>query len=303
MFDTVTLVAFDIDINPNRLNGIIPFTYLNDAGEYISKYTFTKEKIKYEYSLQKRFLKIEFSIPKLIYSTNTKIITESDIEGFWSKLYNTLHKHLSIYINKEQWIVKRLDVSYNFKVDDVGEYIKEISKKTISKKTKITYNENETVIFKNKSSSICFYDKEKECINGKEPKEVIEQAKGILRLEIRPSTYHIREYSHKKRAIDLITREFFTYIIGRFNVNELLKFQDEQNRNELFKALNVMKVADIEKVIAFNRIVEIVGEKTLIEKGYYKDGTFRNRKELVAEYNKNINQKGTKQKQLYIKLG
>ncbi|MDN5387028.1 MULTISPECIES: hypothetical protein [Bacillus] len=63
-----------------------------------------------------------------------------------------------------------------------------------------------------------------------------------------------------------------------------------------------MKVADIEKVLGFKMLVEIIGEKTLLEKCYYKDGTFRNRKELIDEYNKNINQNHNKQKQLYIPL-
>ncbi|MCM3454820.1 hypothetical protein M3685_12910 [Heyndrickxia oleronia] len=203
---------------------------------------------------------------------------------------------------KEQWKVKRLDISYNFKVDNVGTYMSEINKMIISKRTKITYNENETVIFKNKSSSICFYDKEKECINKKEQQKVIEQAKGVLRLEIRPAIYHLREYSHNRKAVDLITKSFFTYMIEKFKINDFLKFQNKSDDSEILKALYVMKVADIEKVLGFKMLVEIIGEKTLVEKCYYKDGTFRNRKELIDEYNKNIYQNGNKQKQLYIPL-
>src|SRR5690606_20217206 len=115
---------------------------------------------------------------------------------FWIKLHNRLKNHLNINFQKEQWKVKRLDISYNFKVDNVGTYINEINKKVISKRDKLAYNDNQTVIFKNKSSSICFYDKEKECIRQKEPQNIIEKAKGLLRLEIRPAYYHLREYSH-----------------------------------------------------------------------------------------------------------
>lgn len=303
MFDTVTLLAFDIDINPNQLNGVIPFTYIdNDDGNFISKFSFTKERINYKYNLQKRILQIELSIPKLIHGTNTKMITELDIEDFWIKLHTSLKKHLSINVSKEQWEVKRLDISYNFKVDNVSTYIEEINKRTISKRTKITYNENETVIFKNKSSSICFYNKEKECISKKEPQNIIEQANGILRLEIRPAIYHLREYSSKRRAVELITKAFFVYIIGKFKINEFLKLQNRSNNNKIQKALNVMKVADIEKVLGFKMLVEIIWEKTLLENCYYKDGTYRNRKELIDEYNKNVNRNDTKQNQLYIPL-
>lgn len=303
MFDTVTLLAFDIDINPNRLNGIIPFTYIdNDSGNFISRFSFTKKRISYKYNLQKRILEIQLSIPKMVYGTNTKMITEIDITEFWNKLHTILKEHLNINVNKEQWKVKRLDISYNFKVDNVETYINEINKKVISKRDKLTYNDNQTVIFKNKSSSICFYNKEKECIRQKEPQNIIEQSQGILRLEIRPATYHLSEYSNDRKAVDLITKAFFKYIVGKFKVNELLKSQEEQVDNELFKVLDKMKIADIEKVLGFNRLVEIIGEKTLLEKRYYKGGTFRNRKELIIEYNKNINQQSTKQKQLYIPL-
>ncbi|OIJ21877.1 hypothetical protein BKP45_04085 [Anaerobacillus alkalidiazotrophicus] len=303
MFDTVTLVAYDIDINPNQLEGIIPFTYLdNDDGSFISKYSFLKERINYKYNLQKKILEMQLSIPKMVYGTNTEMLTEIDISEFWIKLHTTLKEHFNIDVNIEQWKVKRLDISYNFKVDNVGAYISEINKKNLSKRTKITYNENETVIFKNKSSSICFYDKEKECINKKEPLNIIEQAKGILRLEIRPAIYHLREYSIDRKAVDLITNAFFTYIVVKFKINELLKCQEEHEDNDLLKALDKMKVADIEKVLGFNRLVEIVGEKTILEKNYYKNGTIRNRKELIAEYNKNIKQQSTKQQQLYITL-
>lgn len=303
MFDTVTLLAFDIDINPNQLDGITPFTYIdNDSGNFISRFSFTKERISYKYNLQKRILELQFSIPKMVYGTNTEMITEMDIDEFWIKLHNRLKNHLNINFQKEQWKVKRLDISYNFKVDNVGTYINEINKKVISKRDKLAYNDNQTVIFKNKSSSICFYDKEKECIRQKEPQNIIEKAKGLLRLEIRPAYYHLREYSHNRKAVDLITKAFFTYIIEKFKINELLKFQNELDDNEIQKALTVMKVADIEKVLGFNMLVEIIGEKTLLEKCYYKDGTFRNRKELINVYNKNIHQDGIKQKQLYIPL-
>ncbi len=303
MFDTVTLLAFDVEINPNQLDGIIPFTYIdNDSGNFISRFSFTKERISYKYNLQKRILELQFSIPKMVYGTNTEMITELDIDEFWIKLHTTLKEHLKFNVNKEQWKVKRLDISYNFKVDNVEAYINEINKKVVSKRDKLTYNDNQTVIFKNKSSSICFYNKEKECIRQKEPQHIIEQSQGLLRLEIRPATYHLSEYSNNRKAVDLITKAFFTYVIEKFKINELLKFQNELDDNEIQKALTIMKVADIEKVLGFKILVEIIGEKTLLEKCYYKDGTFRNRKELIDEYNKNINRNGIKQKQLYIKL-
>lgn len=302
MFDTVTSLAFDVDISPNQLDGTNQFTYINDDGNYISKFSFIKERISYTYYLQKRLLVIELSIPKMLYGTNTQMINETDIDKFWNKLDTLLMKHVYISINKERWKVKRLDISFNFKVDNVSTYISEINKKNLSKRDKVTYNDNETVIFKNKSSSICFYDKEKECIRNKEPQPIIEQARGVLRLEMRPASYHLREYLHNRKAIDLITKAFFAYIIEKFKINEFLKLQNVPNDNEIQKALNEMKVADIEKVLGFKMLVETIGEKTLLEKCYYKGGTFRNRKELIDDFNKNIYQDGNKQKQLYIPL-
>lgn len=130
MFDTVTLLAFDIDINPNQLDGITPFTYIdNDSGNFISRFSFTKERISYKYNLQKRILELQLSIPKMVYGTNTEMITQIDIDEFWIKLHNKLKNQFNINFQKEQWKVKRLDISYNFKVDNVGTYINEINKK------------------------------------------------------------------------------------------------------------------------------------------------------------------------------
>ncbi|CKE81891.1 phage/plasmid replication protein%2C gene II/X family [Streptococcus pneumoniae] len=302
MFDTVTLIAFGIELHPEQLEGAKSFTYINDEGEYITKISLKKGRISYKYYLQKQILEIELSIPKLMYGTNIKMIKESDIQSFWIQLHNILCQDLGISIDTEQWKVKRVDISYNFKVDNVRMWIAEISKKDISRRTKITYNRNETVIFKNKSSSICFYDKEKECIYKKESKEVIEQAKGILRLEIRPASYHLKEYSSNRSALELISKDFFTYIIEKFRINDLLIYQDEKADIELFKVLDVMKIADIEKIMGYKVLVECIGEKMLLEKGYYKEGTLRNRKILKEEYDKNINQKGIKQPQLHIML-
>lgn len=209
-------------------------------------------------------------------------------------------EQLNITVDKEQWKVKRVDVSYNFRVNNVEAYMNEIAKRVISKRTKIIYNENETIIFKNKSSSICFYDKEKECISNKEKQEIIEAAKGVLRLEIRPAIYHLKDYSINRKAVDLLTKNFFIYIIEKFRVNEFLSLQNQLNANEVIKALNVMKVSDIEKVLGFNMIVEIIGEKTLLEKRYYKSGTLRNRKELLGYFNRDIRNYNQKQKQLHI---
>lgn len=177
MFDTVTLIAHGVEINPNKLEQSNQFTYIHDDGGYRTKMTYRKGSILYVYKLQQQILEIECSSPKLVHGSNVHSLSIDDIDTFWSKLNEELIKHLGVDLQKEDWKVKRLVVSYNFLVDNVGSYITELSKLNISKRTKVTYNENETVIFKNKSSSISFYDKEKECLSRKEESEIVEYGK------------------------------------------------------------------------------------------------------------------------------
>ncbi|MGR6899332.1 hypothetical protein [Rummeliibacillus sp. BSL5] len=136
-------------------------------------------------------------------------------------------------------------------------------------------------------------------MTSKEPQNVIEQAKGLLRLEIRPAAYQLKNYSSGSKANELITKDFFNNAIEKFKINDFLKSLNKMEDNELFMMLNVMKVADIEKILAFKILEGKIGERTLLEKGYYKEGTFR--KELVEEYNENT-KTNIIQKQLYISL-
>ncbi|WP_165571625.1 phage/plasmid replication domain-containing protein, partial [Cytobacillus praedii] len=236
--------------------------------------------------------------------TNTQMFAPSDVNTFWQILNNILKENFNIVVEKEQWIVKRLDISYNFKVDNVSKAIIEISNKNLTKRNKIVYNENETVIFKNKSSSICFYDKEKECLLRKEASEVIEMSKGMLRLEIRPAPYHMRAYSPLRKANDLISKEYFIFIIEKFGINELFKSitieEFDSDKVDLQFALNEMKATDVEKALGFSILMSHIGEKQLLENGHYKSGTIRNRKELLQQYS--LTREAMKQKMLYVAI-
>lgn len=304
MFDTVTLLAINVDINLINLDQSKQFTYINDDGEYITKITYRINNILYVYRVQLKILEIEVSIPKFVHGSNTQSISNTDITIFWNKLHEELAKQLGINIQKEQWKVKRLDVSYNFNVDNVGSYITELSKLNMSKRTKVTYNENETVIFMNKSSSISFYDKEKECLKRKEVSEIIDMAKGILRLEIRPAKYNMREYSPSRKAVELLSTKYFSFIIDKLGINQLFEsinyHKIDCDSSNIQKALKEMKATDIEKVIGFTTLINTVGEKVLLESGHYKGGTFRNRRELVDQYSLITTKEKTKQKKIYV---
>lgn len=306
MFDTVTLIAYGVEVNPNKLEQCNQFTYIDDDGGYRTKLTYRKGNILYVYKLQQQILEIECSIPKLVHGTNVHALSIDDIAIFWNRLSKELIEQLGVEIQKEHWKVKRLDVSYNFLVDNVGSYITELSKLNMSKRTKVTYNENETIIFKNKSSSISFYDKEKECLSRKEERDIVEKAKGILRLEIRPARYHMAEYSPSRKAIDLLSMEYFSFIIEKLGINQLLEsinyHKIECDNSDLQKALKEMKATDIEKVLGFTTLINTIGEKVLLESGYYKVGTFRNRSELVGQYSLITTKEKAKQKKIYVPL-
>jgi hypothetical protein len=306
MFDTVTLIANGVEVNPNKLEQCKQFTYIGDDGGYRTKLKYRKGNILYVYKLQQQILEIECSIPKLVYGTNVYSISIDDIAIFWNRLNEALIEYLGVEIQKEHWKVKRLDISYNFLVDNVGSYITELGMLNISKRKKVIYNENETVIFKNKTSSICFYDKEKECLSRKEESDIVDKAKGILRLEVRPAYYHMRDYSPSRKATDLLSMEYFSFIIEKLGINQFLESIDyhkvDCDKSNLQNALEEMKATDIEKVIGFTTLINTFGEKVLLESGYYKGGTFRNRRELVDQFFLITTKGRPKQKRISVPL-
>lgn len=277
MFDTIVIKAKEIIINPDAFKNI-PKGNLNyrvnidtETGEKVTSYQVMRdEQIPFiKYYENSRTLKIQCSIPKFLYGENITLITEQDIEHFFNLLQEKLFLMFGVKIEHYEWITERIDVCWNFEVDNVSEYIRQLGRMTFPYKDTIVYNHNETVIFKNKSSQVKFYDKEKQCKD--------ERAKGVLRMEIEPSDNAMRKYSPTRQTIELLTREFFIHQTEKAMSN--VKFMDiaEVVSHDWLLSHDIRKA---ERYLGFVVIMEAV-EETIVRELYKQ--SFRSRIKLLEE--------------------
>lgn len=291
MFDTIRMktnvVIYPIVLPQDRTK--IIDRLIRETGELKSTYRIRDNEIHYIcYSEASQLLVIEVSIPKFLFGHNVRMINESDIADFWTKLHERLYGLFQVEIDQASWIVERLDVCLNFNVgSQVGEYVTQIAKKRMPycKSNLIGYNQ--TVEFKTGKNRrvVTFYDKEQDCIDKKQPQEVIEQAKGILRFEITASKYELRAYTESRKAIDLLTSYFFSHMINKPKVQKLLEFPETITPTWDLKALKELgnSIHQIETMIGFKALLDTNGEAGL--KPLYNPQTFASRKRLAQTLN------------------
>ena len=234
---------------------------------------------------------INCSIPKLLYENNLVEINESDIEKFFTIVHNRIKELFHVEVHKDDWQVHRLDFCKNFKMESskqVTQYIHNLSKIILPRKTTITYN-NETVIYKNKSQSIQFYDKYKEMMKRKADYSLLEQAKNILRFEIQCRKDILKQYSSKRKAVDLLTKEMYKLIMNE--TLELINSKLELIQDEYEISPNLFDLfgySKLEKVFAFMYFLDEFGEsflKPIYSSSYY------NRKKILNEFKQAVEKK------------
>ncbi|MBE1446164.1 hypothetical protein [Paenibacillus sp. OAS669] len=280
MFDTVQLRARFIDLDSHYLNQHNPksFTsYNSSTGELRTTYKVYDELLPYiTYYDGSHMLDVQVSIPKLLFGNNVQQVTETDIPVFFDRLQERLEQLFFVKIPHSSWTVIRCDVSWNFQVgNEVPKYVRLLSKQKFAFKSTITYNQDQTVEYRNKSSRIIFYDKEAQLTKMKEPDYIIEQSRGLLRLEIKPSTNDMKKFSPTRLAVELIGKPFFEYMTGK--VLGEIEYPPEFDELDLSWLLeNRVNIAQIERMLGFQRLQEMFDEQTL--RKIYTSSTYANRK-------------------------
>ena len=199
MIDTVTLYKqgrnledFNLNFkefqnrNTSRKTGQI--NYITDNFHFSDK---EKRNIYCKYDLNRNFILVSFSIPKLLHGNSLETVKITDKD----KVVNELNRRLKGYLEAdfENMEMSRLDVTQNIKLDREISYCIPALKQAYDV-TNGRYNvsniENETITIKNKSRVTRIYDKVKESIANKEltKKEALNYG-NILRMET----------EHKKR--------------------------------------------------------------------------------------------------------
>ena len=256
-------------------------TYVHPQTEaFMTNYKMKDESIPfitYEEGIQT--LSIQVSIPKLLYGNNVQLLKAEDIPTFFTTFQERIKQLFDVDIELHEWKMNRLDVCWNFFVgENVEDYIQMFSKQKLPYKHTHCYNHKQTVVFQNKSSRIIFYDKQAQCEKDKEPAEIIKQAKGILRMEIKPSYHEMKKYSKERRAIDLLSEAFFTEVTKK-TLNELEYFHDTEGMSLHWIRQNKEEITRIETYLGFQQLKNILDETTLKE--IYKPATLANRKNLA----------------------
>lgn len=286
MFDTVVIKANNVHIDLElikKLNTDKPHTYvIHDTGEIATTYKLHDEQLPYiKYNDGFHTLIIQVSIPNFLYGNNVILITEEDIPIFFNRLQQRLYELFSITISHDEWTAERTDICWNFQVGNkVTDYMNMLSKQKLPRRNTLTYNHIETVYFKNGTSQLKFYDKEKERIKKKASAELIEQSKGILRLEIEPSNKEMRKFSPTRKAIELLNPTFFTYMVERFLSQ--IEYPVTAETIDLSWLLEHKKdISKIETLLAFQFLQQHYNETTL--SNLYQYSTYNNRKKLAKK--------------------
>lgn len=283
MFDTVRLKAENIVVESIILDTLDAkvTTFLDKStGVITDVYTFPCNQIPHvKYNSTTFVLEVELSIPKFLFGENIILLTSKDIDAFFTMLSHQLRNELRVDIDRSEWKVKRIDVCWNFNVGSkVTDYLSQLSLMKYPRKDTVTYNQTETVIWRNNSSRIMFYDKEKERRRKDALSSAIQQAKGILRMEVSPSDHEMKDYSIDKRASHLLTKEFFVFITRK--ISPYLVFSGTQELTmEWLESLNSVQVA--ETLIGFTSLGKAFGYATM--KQLYSQGTFSNRMKLLEK--------------------
>ncbi|MDO3676716.1 hypothetical protein [Paenibacillus ehimensis] len=276
MFDTIIMKTCPVYPNLESV-AAEKIAYLDKGTTYKIK----DSQIPYiKYYDNSRTLVLQVSIPKFLYGNNVTILQEKDIPLFFQRLHERLYELFQIEMKTEDWSgTERLDVCWNFQVGHlVSDYVREIHKLKLPYMKPYSYGHLETAGHKNDSRETIFYNKQLECIDRKEPKEIIDQAHGILRMEIRPSYKEMKKFSPKRHAVELLTKEFFIQMTEA--ALKPIQFT-EAIEGIPFSWLKSQHydIRQIESVLGFKLLQSQFTETEL--KQLYKSGTYDNRRGLA----------------------
>ncbi|WP_338552530.1 hypothetical protein [Paenibacillus sp. KS-LC4] len=286
MFDTVVIKAkpiyLDSDVLLSKKN-CKSVTFLNkETGVLQTRYELYDEQLSYiKYLDGSQTLSIQVSIPKLLYGNNVTLIAEHDIPSFFESVQQRIQQLFSISIPHSAWSISRADVCWNFQAGkDVGEYIRMLSKQKLAFKNTRSYNQDQTVEFSNKSSRIMFYDKQKQMQRDKALSELVEQSKGILRLEIRPSNSDMKKFSSTKNAAELLGKPLFDYMTAK--ALSQIEYPSTQSAiDTTWLQENKANISKIETTLGFQCLQYMLDEAT--HRGLYSSSTFASRKALAKK--------------------
>lgn len=160
---------------------------------------------RYFYYLPSGILRVEFSVPTVLYGKNYLLVKSSDIPAIKEILRSD---DVINYFSpvSDDCNVSRVDYVLNFRVDDTSKYIQSFSNVNIPRMTKSIYNDSQTVFYKNSRRAIRVYDKYSECKQ--------EEARGILRFETQLRSKYLNDVLSDRSFDNVVNFQTAVYFLS-----------------------------------------------------------------------------------------
>ncbi|MFX0560976.1 phage/plasmid replication protein [Tepidibacillus infernus] len=232
MFDTIacyTLISLENQLFTGK-NG-----WKRKKGKYFSFFKNYNDIRIWYYPLSAQ-LRVEFSIPKIMYGSNARLYNPQH----FSRLIELINFHLNrvlqtSFINFEEFIVTRIDVAFHYKINttkDFQTYIETIKKLYIPYTKKQKYDTGNR--FYNKSKNLTLYSKEEEIIYrisknrnfNQEDVKMITNMKNIMRFEIQMKKGALKyKFKENRTVSDIVKPEIAENIINDFLNRSGLRYE------------------------------------------------------------------------------
>ena len=237
-------------------------------------------------------LKVEVSIPTLLYGSNVNELRADDIDTFFKMMRKYISVKLKIKLSRippiNTWTAEKVHVCKNFNVGQLkSRYLNAMSGCSIPKYQKRTYNAKgsdrvESVEWKATKKKEKLYDKEAEVEQQHQYPDKsrhLKRAKGILRYEIELSDTEIRKISPGRRAVEILEMDVAAEILQKgLDRNGLSSGVKYTSLQQVIDAINqeTIPLRTKSSLIAFATELLFSGEDECLNK--YAASTFRKRK-------------------------
>lgn len=105
-------------------------------------------------------------------------------------------------------------------------------------------------------------------------------------MEVQESNHHLRQYSKERKAVELLTANYFKHTLMK--VNPLLRFTNAEIEMS-FDWIKKQKITDVERAKGFSALLEQFSEAELKE--LFAPATYYKRLKLVQQLNSSQKQR------------
>lgn len=259
----------------------------------------------------KTCLSVQGSLPKLLYGHNVKMLSKSELGKALKILQKFAATHFGIPFDIYKANVRRIEYCYNFSVgeDLIYSYLYAAAEADPPHLKRRLFGKIETVEFANDSRKIYCYDKGREVENEEINDEIVEAARGVLRLEVRyNSTEAVKLLKKQLNLPDIQVRTLLKFSLAKSILKSGVKTLGLHKTvipfdQRLFKLKNKYGYGSkFHRLAGFLYLCGIFGYDKLIDIGIMKRSAYyKHSKELADADALVFSNYYTKLKKLYVR--